>query len=65
MLLQGWEIALILFALTVMMVNVVNMVVQIKVLNKFDRVFTKSALFAEKMMDYAEKQFEEILKDEE
>jgi hypothetical protein len=65
MLLQGWEIALILFALTVMMVNVVNMVVQIKVLNKFDRVFTKSAFFAEKMMDYAEKQFDEILKDEE
>ena len=61
----GWELALIICALTFMMVNVVSVVVSVKFMMKFDRVFTKSALFAEKMMDYAEKTFEESLMDEE
>ena len=61
----GWELALIICALTFMMVNVVSVVVSVKFMMKFDRVFTKSAFFAEKMMDYAEKTFEESLMDEE
>ena len=61
----GWELALIICALTFMMVNVVSVVVSVKFMMKFDRVFTKSALFAEKMMDYAKKTFEESLMDEE
>ena len=61
----GWELALIICALTFMMVNVASIVMSVKFMMKFDRVFTKSAFFAEKMMDYAEKTFEESLMDEE
>ena len=60
----GWELALIIFAITVMIVNVVNVTLQIKLMSKFDRLFSKSVIYAEKWLDWADSELRESLKDE-
>lgn len=57
---HGWELALIIFAITVLLVNTVNVVVQLKVLSKFDRILNKSIFIVEKMLDQAEEEFSEM-----
>lgn len=54
----GWEVALIILALTVMMVNMANVYIQLKAqqsainyLKKFEHMITKSVFMVEKMLD--------------
>lgn len=54
-----WELALLIYAMTVMTVNVVYLVVTVGVYNKMKPMFTKSMKFMEKMMEQAEKTFED------
>ena len=54
-----WELALLLLAITYMMVNTVYMIVSVKTLAKYDGILTKSIKFLEKMLDKAEKDLDE------
>ena len=54
-----WELALLLLAITYMMVNTVCMIVLVKTLAKYDGILTKSIKFLEKMLDKAEKDLDE------
>ena len=54
-----WELALLLLAITYMMVNTVCMIVSVKTLAKYDGILTKSIKFLEKMLDKAEKDLDE------
>ena len=54
-----WELALLLLAITYMMVNTVCMIVWVKTLAKYDGILTKSIKFLEKMLDKAEKDLDE------
>ena len=54
-----WELALLIYAMTVMTVNVVSLVVTVGLYNKMKPMFNKSMKFMEKMMDQAEKAFED------
>lgn len=54
-----WELALLLLAITYMMVNTVYMIVSVKALAKYDGILTKSIKFLEKMLDKAEKDLDE------
>lgn len=57
-----WELALLLLAITYMIVNTVYLIVMVKTLAKYDSVFTKSLKLVEKVLDKTEK---ELLDDEE
>ena len=54
-----WELALLLLAITYMMVNTVYMIVSVKTLAKYDGILTKSIKFVEKMLEKAEKDLDE------
>ena len=54
-----WELALLLVAITYMVVNTISMLVTVKVLAKYDGVLTKVLTMAEKVLDKAEKELEE------
>lgn len=60
----GWEIALIMVAFTYMMVNTVYMFVQIKMMNEYKGVITKSLKLMEKLMEKSEKAIDEMFDDE-
>lgn len=57
-----WELALLLLAITYMIVNTVYLIIMVKTLAKYDSVFTKSLKLVEKVLDKTEK---ELLDDEE
>lgn len=54
-----WELALLIYAMTVMTVNVVSLVITVGLFNKMKPMVTKSMKFMEKMMDKAEKTLED------
>ena len=60
----AWELALLIFAITYLMVNTVYLVIQIKLMNKMSGVMTKSFKMMEKIIDKSEKQIDELFDDE-
>lgn len=60
----AWELALLIFAITYLMVNTVYLVIQIKLMNKMSGVMTKSFKMVEKIIDKSEKQIDELFDDE-
>lgn len=60
----AWELALLIFAITYLMVNTVYLVLQIKLMNKMSGVMTKSFKMVEKIIDKSEKQIDELFDDE-
>jgi ABC-type cobalt transport system substrate-binding protein len=60
----GWEIALIIMAVTFMVVNLVSLVVQVKLLTKYDGVITKSLKLMEKVMDKYEPFIDQLFDDD-
>ena len=60
----AWELALLIFAITYLMVNTVYLVIQIKLMNKMSGVMTKSFKMIEKIIDKSEKQIDELFDDE-
>lgn len=54
-----WELALLLLAVTYMMVNTVYLVIMVKTMNKYDGLLTKSIKLMEKMMEKTEKALDE------
>ena len=46
----AWELALLIFAITYLMVNTVYLVIQIKLMNKMSGVMTKSFKMVEKII---------------
>ena len=60
----AWELALLIFAITYLMVNTVYLVIQIKLMNKMSGVITKSFKMIEKIIDKSEKQIDELFDDE-
>ena len=62
----GWELALVIMALTFMVVNVANIYIQLKAqqnainyLKKFDHMVTKSVFMFEKMIDQMSKELDD------
>lgn len=60
----AWELALLIFAITYLMVNTVYLVILIKLMNKMSGVMTKSVKMIEKIIDKSEKQIDELFDDE-
>lgn len=58
-----WELALLIFAITYLMVNTVYLVILIKLMNKMSGVMTKSFKMVEKIIDKSEKQIDELFDD--
>ena len=58
-----WELALLLVAVTYMMVNTVALIVQVKMMNKYDGVITKSLKIIDKMMDKSDKMIDEMFEE--
>ena len=56
----GWELALVIFAGTYMMVNTVSLVVSLKLMNKMDGIMTKSFKLMEKMIDKSDKYMDDL-----
>lgn len=54
-----WELALLMFAATYMVVNILYMVYMMKFMGKFTGMIDKSVAFTEKMMDTAMKEMED------
>lgn len=54
-----WELALIIFAVTYMMVNAVYLVIMVKMMSKMNGVMTKSFKFVEKIIKKAEEEMEQ------
>lgn len=59
----GWEIALIMVAFTYMMVNTVYLIVQIKMMNEWKGVLTKSLKMMESIIEHSEKVVTKMFKD--
>ena len=55
-----WELALLIFAITYLMVNTIYLVIQIKLMGKMDGVITKLFKMIEKMIDKSEKYVDEM-----
>ena len=54
-----WELALLMFATTYLVVNTLYMVFMMKFMNKFTGMIDKSVAYTEKMMDDAMKEMDE------
>lgn len=54
-----WELALLLVAITYMVINTISMLVIVKMMAKYDSVLTKCINYINKMLDKAEKELEE------
>lgn len=61
----GWEIALVMIAATYMVVNTVALIVQVKLISKWDGVFSKSIKIINKMMDQSEKMIDQMFEEDE
>lgn len=59
-----WELALLLLAVTYMMVNTVYMVIMVKTMSKYDGLFTKSIKMLEKMIDKSDKAIDDLFDDD-
>lgn len=60
----GWEIALVIVAVTFMMVNMIQMIVSLKMMKKFDGLITKSVVLYEKLLTYGEKALDDLIEEE-
>lgn len=58
-----WELALVIVALTYMMVNVAALFIQFRLLNKMDGLLTKSYKFLEKLIDKSDKCVDELFEE--
>ena len=56
----AWELALIIFAITYLMVNTVYLIMQVKLMSKMEGMLTKSFRMIEKMIDKSEKYVDEL-----
>ena len=54
-----WELALLMFALTYMVVNTLYMLWMMKFMNKFTGIIDKSVMFTEKIMESSIKDLED------
>jgi hypothetical protein len=54
-----WELALLLVAITYMVINTVSIVVAVKLMARYDGVLTRVLGLAEKVLDKTEKELEE------
>ena len=54
-----WELALLLFGVTYLMVNTVTLVMFVRTMTKMDGLFTKSVKIMDKMVDQAIETLEE------
>lgn len=59
-----WELALLLVAVTYMVVNIAVLFVQLKIMSKWSGVFDKSLKICEFMMDKSEEVINELFEDE-
>lgn len=59
-----WELALVIFAITYMVVNFTVLFIQLKTLNRMEGLFTKSCKFVEKMIDKSDKYMDDLFKDD-
>lgn len=60
----GWELALIIIAVTFMVVNMVSLVMQVALLANYKNLFVKGAKMMEKLMDESEKVIDQMFADE-
>lgn len=60
----AWELALIIMAVTYMMVNMASLIVTMVLLINVKGVFTKSAKIMNKMIDYSEKSIDEFFNED-
>lgn len=60
----GWELALIIVAVTFMVVNMVSLVMQLALLANYKNLFVKGAKMMEKLMDESEKVIDQMFADE-
>lgn len=58
-----WELALLLVAVTYLMVNTVTLIYQVKTMNKYEGVISKSLKILEKMMDKSDKMIDEMFEE--
>ena len=56
----AWELALLIFAITYLMVNTVYLIMQVKLMSKMEGMLTKSFRMVEKMIDKSEKYVDEL-----
>lgn len=59
----GWEMALVIIAITFMVVNMVNLVIQMIVLANFKDLFAKCAKMMSKYLDKSDKMMDQIFDD--
>ena len=60
----AWELALIIFAITYLMVNTVYLIMQVKLMSKMEGMLTKSSRMVEKMIDKSEKYVDKLFDEE-
>ncbi len=59
-----WEIALLLFGATYLIVNMVVLIVQLKMMAKMEPIVNKSFKMFDKMMDLGEKAIDELYEED-
>lgn len=59
----GWELALIIIAVTFMVVNMVSLVMQIALLANYKNLFVKGAKMMEKLMDKSDKMIDQMFEE--
>lgn len=60
----AWELALIIFAITYLMVNTVYLIMQVKLMSKMEGMLTKSFRMVEKIIDKSEKYVDELFEED-
>lgn len=60
----AWELALIIFAITYLMVNTVYLIMQVKLMSKMEGMLIKSFRMVEKIIDKSEKYVDELFDEE-
>lgn len=59
----GWEIALVIMAVTFMVVNVVSIIMQVALLADFKDIMKKSCKIMSKMLDKSDKMIDQMFED--
>ena len=59
----GWELALVIVAVTFMMVNVVQVLISLRMMVKMDGLLSKSVNLYEKLLTFGEKTIDEFFKE--
>lgn len=61
----GWELALVIVAVTFMVVNVVTLLMQVALMANYRNLFVKGAKMMEKMLDKSDKVIDDLFGDDE